>query len=508
MKRISSFLIAALLFTGKIIAQPITRSFVNDSLENYINEGLTGWKLPGVALAIVKDGKVVLLKGYGVKEMGLADKVNENTLFMIGSNTKAFTATAVAMLDDEKKLSLDDKVQKWLPGFKLYDPWVSKEVNLRDLLSHRLGFETFQGDFMYFDSDLTSQEVIDKLGLVKPMYGFRSKWGYTNAAFGVAGEVIHKATGKTWADFIRERIFKPLGMDQSLALTNEIHAAVNKASAHTVVNGVLKKIPYGRIDNLSPAGSISSSVKDMSRWLLVQLGKGKLDDKQIIPSATIEETWTPHSILGRGGAMFNTGHFFLYGLGWFLEEYNGKEIVSHTGGVNGFVTSVTLIPEEKLGIVVLTNTDANGFFEALKKELIDAYMGLPFRNYSKGFLDQQSLRDLETQKELKAKRDTINSKPSTALPLAAYAGSYKHPVYGNMNITLEKGELIMRFEHHKGRLSKLEPLGGNRFLSTWNDPIYGVKVLPFTVENGKVKSLRVTVADFVEFTPYEFEKVE
>jgi hypothetical protein len=191
-----------------------------------------------------------------------------------------------------------------------------------------------------------------------------------------------------------------------------------------------------------------------------------------------------------------------------LEEYNGKKIVSHTGGVNGFVTSVTLIPEEKLGIIVLTNTDANGFYEALKLEIMDAYLGLPYRNYHKVAIERQKQSEARMEKMVQSKRDTINTKPATALPLTAYAGEYMHDIYGSMNIKIENSELIMRFEHHKGRYSKLEALGGNRFLSTWNDPLYGVKVLPFTVENGKVKSLTVRVADFVEFTPYEFIKVK
>jgi len=240
----------------------------------------------------------------------------------------------------------------------------------------------------------------------------------------------------------------------------------------------------------------------------MQLNNGKFEDKEIVPASAIAKTRSPHSILGNGGTMFNTGHFALYGLGWFLEEYNGKKIVSHTGGVNGFVTSVTLIPEEKLGIIVLTNTDANNFYEALKLELMDAYLGLPYRNYSNRMLLNQKISNTQMEKMLAAKKDTINSKPKTDLALNAYAGEYLHELYGKMNIKLENGELIMRFEHHPNRYSKLEALGGNRFLSTWNDPMFGVKVLPFTVENGKVKSLTVRVADFVEFTPYEFIKVK
>src|SRR6185436_527571 len=185
-------------------------SFLKDSIDNYVERGLKDWKIPGVSVAVVKNGKIVFMKGYGVKELDKPDKVDENTLFMIGSNTKAFTATALAILHTEKKLSLDDKVQKWLPDFKLYDPWVAKEATIRDLLCHRLGFETFQGDFMYFDSDLTTAEVREKMGKLKPMYGFRSKWGYTNCAFMTAGEIIPKVTGSSWAAYVKERIFKPL----------------------------------------------------------------------------------------------------------------------------------------------------------------------------------------------------------------------------------------------------------------------------------------------------------
>ncbi len=506
--------IIALFLIGWIAIHPLAAQkdsippFVKDSLDGYVEKALTAWKIPGVSVAIVKNGKVILMKGFGVKEAGNTEKVDENTLFMIGSNTKAFTATALAILDAEKKLSLDDHVQQWLPWFKQFDPWVTKEANIRDLLSHRLGFETFQGDFMYFDSDLTKEEVFEKFGRVKPKFSFRSRWGYTNAAFGVSGEVVLKASGKTWADFLKERIFIPLGMSNTLALSKDMAAAPNKASAHTIVNGVLKKIPYGNIDNIAPAGSISSSVIDMSKWVQVQLDNGKLDDKQLIPASAINQTRTPHSILGNGGTLYNKGHFALYGLGWFLEEYSGRKIVSHTGGVNGFVTSVTLIPEEKLGIIVLTNTDQNNFYEALKWEIMDAYLGNAYRNYSNVYLGYYSAQQKQEANWLKKKKDTLATNPAPALSIGDYAGEYEHEVYGKMNIKMDNGKLVARFEHHSGRFATLEPLGGNRFLCTYSDPLFGIKVLPFTVANGKVKSVTVTVADFVEFTPYEFIKTK
>lgn len=509
MKRILALAILVFLICSAAIAQKeSTRSFIGDSLDQYVEKALGDWQIPGAAVAVVRGSKIVYMKGYGVKEMDTKNSVDENTLFMIGSNTKAFTGTALAMLESEKKLSLEDKVQKWLPDFKLYDPWVTKEVNIADLLCHRLGFETFQGDFMYFDSDLTTAQVREKFGKVKPMYGFRNKWGYCNAAFMTAGEIIPKVTDKSWAEYISEKIFIPLGMSRSLALCKEIETATNKSAAHTVVMGELKKIPYGQLDNMAPAGSISSSASDMSKWVMALLNDGKLEDKVVIPSAAIKRTRQPESIMGDGGHMFNKAHFNLYGLGWFLEEYAGRKIVAHTGGVNGFVTSVCLVPEEKLGIIVLTNTDANGFYEALRNEIQDAMLGLPFRNYSNVYMSYHRSSEEKKEKEWSNANDTIAMKKPTALPLTAYAGEYNHNVYGKMNIKMEDGKLVMRFEHHKGIFGTLEALGGNRFFCIYSDPLYGRKKLEFAVQGGKVKSLTVRVADFVEFTPYEFMKIK
>jgi CubicO group peptidase (beta-lactamase class C family) len=481
--------------------------FVRDSLDMYVQRAMQEWQIPGVAVAIVRDGKVVLMKGYGIREEGNNEKVDENTLFMIGSNTKAFTATALAMLDSRKKLSLDDKVQKWLPDFTLYDPWVAKEAIIRDLLCHRLGFETFQGDFMYFDSDLSTAEVREKMGKLKPLYSFRSKWGYTNSAFMTAGEIIPKVTGKSWATFITDSIFQPLGMSRSLALSVDIDHASNRAAAHTIVEGKLRKIPYGHIDNLAPAGSISSSVSDLTHWVIAQLGGGKYEGRQVIPVAAINETRTPHSILGNGNVLFNKGHFALYGLGWFLQEYSGRKIVSHTGGVNGFVTSITLVPEDKLGIVVLTNTDANNFYEALKWEVMDAYFSLPYRNYDRVYYNYYSAAQKQDAEWLRKKRDTI-AMARNNLPLASYTGEYRHDVYGTMTISNENGKLIARFQHHKGRYATLEYLGPGRLLASFNDPLYGNKEWIVDVADNKVKSIKVQVADFVEFTPYTFTKTK
>ena len=504
-----NLLFPAILFIGiefSLFGQSSAPAFIKDSLDTYINRALVDWNIPGVAVAIVKDGKLVIAKGYGKQSMVRNDKTDENTLFMIGSNTKAFTGTLLSWLQYDNKCSLNDKVVKWLPDFIMKDPWVTRELNLTDILCHRIGMETFQGDFMYWTSGLTRTEVIKKFGGLTPLYGFRSKWGYTNAGFLIAGECIQKISNESWESNIKNRIFVPLQMDRTRALCTEIVLQQNIAAPHTLVFDTLKLLPYKVFDNLAPAASVSSSASDLSHWLICQLDSGRYNGKQVIPFSVIQETRRPRSIIGNSHSPFNRSHFSLYGLGWDLTDYEGREIVSHTGGVNGFVTSVTLIPEENLGVVVLTNTDANSFYEALKNEIVDAYLNLPYRNYSNLYLGSYKKYSGRELAQYKAQKDTVAMHLKPASDLKNFAGHYLNPVYGYLDITVTGDQLKMTFEHHPNLTGTLECLGGNRFLCTYNDPVYGIKVLPFKIENNQVKSMHLRVADFVDFTDYEFVK--
>lgn len=508
------FFVFLVLISHQLFSQNgSTPAFIKDSLDAYVKRALTDWQIPGIAVCIIKDGKVVVMKGYGVKDWDSKEPVDENTLFMIGSNTKAFTATALAMLDAEKKtvngkekFSLDDKVTKWIPQFKLDNKAAGEQAIVRDMLCHRIGFETFQGDFTYWTSNLTRNEVIEKMSHIKAVYPFRTTYGYTNAAFVVAGEIIPKVTGMEWENFLKQRIFDLLEMKNTLALSRDFPNAPNKCFPYTMKDGKIDKVPFCLIDNLAPAGSISSSVNDMSHWVMMQLDNGKYNGKQIISPSAIAQTRMPHSIMGNGGALFNEGHFALYGLGWRLQEYCGREIISHTGGVNGFLTSLTLIPEDKLGILVFTNTDQNNFYEALKWEIMDAYFDKPYRNYSNIYLKASKLQSAVAEKKDKIIRDSVAMNLKTELPLKDYTGNYFSDVYGDMKVVLEDGELRMRFSHHPNMYAKLETLGGSRFYAVFTDPEFSKAIFPFHVENGKVKSVTVKVADFVEYNPYEFYK--
>lgn len=509
MKKSFIYLLCCILIAHLANAQDVNRtSFIKDSLDVYINRAMTNWRIPGVAVCIIKDNNIVLMKGYGVKELGIPEKVDENTLFMIGSNTKAFTATAMAMLQEQKKLSLDDNVSKYLPWFKLENKDAADQLIIRDLLCHRLGFKTFQGDFTFYNSNLTRLQVMEKLGQMKATYPFRTKWGYTNSAFLTAGEIIPKVSGKSWEAYLKDNIFAPLGMTNTLALTVDMPKSFNRTAPHTLIDERLSAIPYGMLDNMAPAMSICSSVNDMSKWVMAQLNNGKVGARQVIPENAILATRQPQDYVGSIRHLNGETNYELYGLGWFLQDYAGHRIVMHDGGVTGYVTSVTLVPQDHLGIIILTNTDENSFYEALRWEIMDAYFKLPYQNYSDKYLAAYKANAAADQQIIKKLRDSVMMNLQPSQPIGAYIGKYHNDLYGDMTITQGEGNnLEGRFEHHPKMFVKMQPVGANRFFATFSDPIYGKTVFPFTVQGGRVTSVRVKVADFVEQDPYNFKKV-
>ena len=508
MKKILVVLLCLFTCVAFTFAQKIDRSkFIRDSLDFYVNRSLTNWRIPGAAVCIVKDGKIVLMRAYGIKELGQPAKVDINTLFMIGSNTKAFTATALAMLQAGKKLSLDDKVTKYLPQFKLEDKPAGEMAVIRDLLCHRLGFQTFQGDFTFYNTNLSRADVIQHLGMMKAAYPFRTKWGYTNAAFLTAGEIIPVVTGKPWETYLKENIFAPLGMSNTLALSADLPKSLNRTVPHTLIDGRLSPIPYCQIDGLAPAGGISSSINDMSKWIYTLLDNGKVGARQVIPVAAINATRQAQDIVGQVTHLNGETNYELYGMGWFIQDYAGHHLVMHDGGVSGYLSSVTLVPKDNLGIVILTNTDQNEFYDALRWEIMDAYFKLQYRDYSDTYLAAYKNNTATEQAADKKLRDTVALNRPPALSPSSYTGKYVNDFYGNLTITQgENNDLEIRFEHHPKMYTHLQPLGGNRFYATFSDPVLGKAIFPFIVQNGTVKGIRIKVADFVEQGAYDFRK--
>ena len=510
---------------GEVFAQP---SFIKDSLDKYIEREMKRWNVPGSAVAIVKDGKVVVMKGYGVRSIDKQEKVDENTLFQIASNTKAFTATSIAMLDVQKRLSLDDKVTKWLPYFKLYDSLANGEVIIKDLLCHRIGFQTFQSDLLNWNCNLSRKELIINMRNVKPVFSFRSHYGYCNAAFLTAGEIIPAVTDTSWDDFLKYHYFIPLKMNHTSATYKTIVADNNACKPYTIADDKLVLLPYANVDNLGPAASINSCVKDLSNWLLMQLDSGRFEGKRVVPFEALQETRASNMIVSDMNPKMGS-NFQLYGLGWFLIDYHGVKIIRHDGGADGFVTTVCFIPQLNLGIVVLTNTDANSFYAALRTQIIDAYMNLPYSNHSERIFKAVSANTKFENAEINKMRMTASSKPTSVLKSEDYTGKYKNEVYGEIFIintpiinppkkgnqnkftaptigTIGKGPLMISFAHHPFLTGKLEPMGENDFLCTYSVATYGIKKINFNVKDGKVKSVIIRVNDFVDMMEYEFVK--
>ena len=511
MKKAFILFAGCILFISQTWAQGTDRSlFIRDSLDIYVSRALTQWRIPGIAVCVVKDGNIVLMKGYGTKELGLPDRVNENTLFMIGENTESFTAIAFALLEANKKLSLNDKVAKYLPSFKLENKINSDQTVINDLLTHRIGFKTNQGNFTFYNTALSRPQIIETIGRIKSAYPFRTRFAYNSWAYAIAGDVIPKITGKPWDIYVKESLFMPLGMANTLALSRDLPLTLNRTVPHTIVEGRLTPIPYPQLDNLSAGLSVSSTIHDMSKWVMALLNNGKAGTRQIIPETAIKTTQTAQDL----GSIVNQPAVTLpdnehFGLGWFLKEYAGRHLVTRNGGVSGYLSSVTLVPQEQLGIIVLTNTDKNELHEALRWQILDAYFKQPYRNYSDIALVKYKANEAKQQFLNKQLRDSTTLNLAPALPIASYAGKYKNELYGDISITRgELNNLEMRFEHHPKMYVMLQPLGGNRFYATFSDPAYGKGIIPFTYQNGRITGVRVKVDDEVERDSYEFKKVE
>jgi CubicO group peptidase (beta-lactamase class C family) len=505
-KIVSQFVVLVFFAISSCSSQAQTPSFITDSLDSYITRGMKEWQIPGLSIAIVKDGQVILSKGYGVRELGKEEKVDENTLFIIASNSKLFTGTSLAKLDFEKKLSLNDKITTYFPWFKLYDSNATRMVTVKDMLCHRLGTKTFQGDFTFWDSNLDKDSIMWKMRYLKPPGEFRQDYGYCNSCFLVAGQVLEKVTGQTWESYVQQNILMPLGMTNTYMNTAGLAKRNNIAIPHNNLYSGLTKIPFDNVDNLGPATSMVSNVKDLSHWLLLQLDSGRYEGKQILPWAVLQKTRDLNILTGsRKSSAFPT-HFRGYGLGVFATDYAGKQVYWHTGGAFGHVTNVCFVPEEKLGITILTNNDNQSFFEALRYQVLDAYLGLPYTDRSKFQLDFFMQGKKQTDDELAALKARVDKKNTPALKLSDYTGDYYNTVYGKITISKSGEMLICRFEHHPTLIGYMNYMDNHEFRITYSNIGYGIYPVKFTVKDGKPINVEVKSNDFVESDSYLFVK--
>jgi CubicO group peptidase (beta-lactamase class C family) len=447
---------------------PITESRIDD----VVMRAMTTFQTPGVAVGVVKDGQVVMAKGYGVRQAGGTDPVNAETVFQIGSNTKAFTAAALAILVDEGKIRWDDKVIDHLPDFRMSDPYVTREFTIRDLLSHRSGLGEGAGDLMFYPAtDFSRAEIMHGLRDLKPTSSFRAKYDYDNLLYIVAGQIIPAVAGQTWEDFVQTRILSPLAMTGCAPDHQRVSQQTNLASPHQIIADKAGAIPVEALDVIGPAGAINCNVDGMNSWLRTQLAAGTSPKgAQLFSPERGEEMWsevTPEPLDPPIAAL--TGAYFKsYGLGWELSNQFGYRRVSHTGGVPGMTTWVAMIPQLHLGVVVLTNLDNGYAMEAIGNQILDAYVGAPGRDWVGTVAAVAKARQADAQAADDQVAAVLAKAPPLALPLAAYAGRYVDPWRGEAVVRRDGDHLVLKISRTRDLEGALKPFSGNMFVVRWN----------------------------------------
>jgi len=475
-------------------------NFIKDSLDIYIKREMTRWNLPGLAIAIIKDGKVIVMKGYGYADVTKKTPVTENTEFQIASNSKAFTGTSVTLLEHYGKLKLDEPVKKYLPYFKMQDDYLTNHITIRDILSHRIGYETFQTDLLNWASTKSRKELVENMANVTPKYGFRERYGYCNMGFVTAGEVILSVSDTTWDDYLKFHYFKPLGMNRTGTTYQNFITSVNASKAYTLLNGNLFEIPASAVDNIGAAGSMTSNVNDLSKWVIMQLANGKYNGTQVVPEKVIQETRNSNTIVSRRSRV---GHNFMnYGLGWFLADAYGKKIVEHDGGANGFLSKTVLIPEENFGYVILSNNDQQSLFDALSEQIINDLNKQPYTNISATYYDYFKTSYNEEQASIKQLKAEVAAYKAPADAYKKIAGVYSNKVYGKITIEPKNGYAEVNFEFHPQYKGKIQFKNSNTMMIEYNDSSsLGVKEIKVT-DN----SIEIKVTEFVDMDTYVFTK--
>ncbi len=445
------------------------------AIDSIVERALKTFGNQGAAIAVVKDGKVIVARGYGIKTLGAPDPVGPDTRFGIASNTKAFTATALGILVEEGKVQWDAPVIRYLPEFAMYDPFVTREITIRDLLVHRSGLGLGAGDLLWWPaSTYDRKEIMRRLRFIKPAASFRTAYAYDNVLYLVAGEVIERLSGRTWEQFIQERILTRVGMTASTVRHSDAAGQADVATTHAEVDGKLQVIAPMTSDNTNPAGGINAGARDIAKWLLVQLDSGKLaDGSRLVSARTAREIWTGVTPMGTGPAAADIAplakQFNLYALGFQTNDFRGRKLLWHTGGLPGYLSFVSFIPEARVGVAVLTNTETP-MFSALGWSLLDYALGTkPPWDFVGGYaaLAQKQKQAVGAARTATATARDSLSKPSLAL--AKYAGTYEDAWYGDVTVTFANGTLRMALGHTPQLQGEMVHWQHDTFLARWDD---------------------------------------
>ncbi len=486
-------------------------------IDSLVKLTLKTFDVPGIAVAVVKDGKVVHAKGYGIRSLITKAPVDVNTLFGIASNSKAFTSTGLAMMVDEGKLKWDDKVTDYIPEFKMYDPYVTESFTVRDLLTHRSGLGLGSGDLMFFPdgSTFTKQEMIYNLRFLKKVSDFRTKFDYDNNLYIIAGEVLAKVSGMCWEDFVEKRIMKPIGFVASKASYNRIPKKYkNVIDAHAPADGKVIMIPHDWSPVANAAGGILSNLTDLTKWVILQMNDGKYDNNKILFSKEVhDEMWNPQTIIPTApGGAYNT-HFSAYGLGWFLADVKGYKQVSHTGGLAGTVTQITLLPELKLGIIVLTNQQQGAAFSAITNSIKDSYLGYQNRGWVKKYKDRVAAGNAEAKTitdKLFADITARQKNNTVKLTDSLFTGNYHDKWFGDIIISAKNTGLFFQSLKSPRLNGPVLPYKANTFIVKWTDRSFDADAfLIFSQDkNGKADGIKMeSISPLTDFS-FDFQDLD
>lgn len=488
---------ATVLVAGKAAAQsPLS------GLDEYISSAMKDWQIPGVAVGIVHGDTVVFAKGFGVRTVGKPEKVDDHTLFAIASDTKAFTGILLAMLVDDGKLRWDAPLTTYLPTIKFGDDYLTRELTLRDALTHRSGLA--RADLLWTAGwSYDRGELLRRLRYLKPSWGLRSHYGYSNLMYLAAGEAAAAATGKSWDALVKERILVPLGMTETNTSVTVLGSFANVASPHGKVDGVVKAVPYTNMDNLPSAGAVNSNVVDMTKWLRFQLDSARVNGKRLVSKRSFIETHTPQTVIRIDSTYraFNPfTHVKSYAFGWQVMDYRGVEMMSHAGNLSGMAAMVGMLPEKRVGVVVLTNLEGNALRESIMYKVFDLYLHAPPRDWSRVSLIEQASFDsidAKDRRESEAKR-VPNTHPSLALD--RYAGTYADSLYGSVVVKMENGHLVL--DMAPKMIGDLEHWHYDTFKVTWRDHRDGTNLVTFSLDaDGQIDTMSTDIGGPAEEMP-------
>jgi len=466
--------------------------------EQYVENTMKDWKVQGCAVAIVKNGKIVYTKGFGLRDVKNNLPVTPNTLFAIGSCSKAFTAASVCLLVDDGKMDFDKPVITYYPNFRLQDDYVTTHITVRDLLCHRSGLP--RHDFVWYGADnLTRKDIVDALRYLEPSKGFRETWQYQNGMFGVAGYLVDLVSGDSWEKFVAKRLFEPLGMKASNFSVTESQKSSDFAKPYAERKDDVKEIPFRNIDAMGPAGSINSNVVDMANWVIMQINGGKFEGRQIVGDGTLRQTQTPQMVIP--SPITDEVFYSTYGLGWMITSYRGHLRVEHGGNIDGFSASVCFLPRDSIGIVVLTNMNATTFPSVARNYAIDKILGLSEIDWNTRLIgDMKKAKEMAKEQEGKKDPNRVEgTEPSHELK--AYVGKYEHPAYGTVEITLVDDKLTADLHSMKADLKHYHY---DIFETVDNDVIPKIKISFYTNLKGDIDKISIPLQDGVK--DIEFKK--